>query len=246
MLKTVVVEDNAIEREYLRHLLDEEHDIQVVGEAENGQEALDLITFLHPDLVFLDIGLPILDGLEVARQLVLAGFKPFLVFVTVCRQHAPEAFELGSVDYLLKPYNRLRLRKTISRVRKQISLKQHLAGAPRLVLSHKEEILFIPVEEIIFIETDKRKKVLVHTATASYTARQNLKEIQNQLDRYPNFLRTNRAYLVNLNWVVKIEARKNNSYKIIFRNYSKEASLSRNLLAEFRNWFDTLPAVSDH
>ena len=245
MLRAAVVEDNVIEREYLRQLLDEVHDIQVVGEAENGPEALDLIARLHPDLVFLDIGLPGMDGLEVARQLIMAGLKLFIVFVTVDRQHAPEAFDLGSMDYLLKPYNRLRLEKTLSRVRERIGLK-HLANPPRLVIPHKEEFLIIPVEEIIFIETDNRKGVIVHTAATSYIARQSLREIQNKLDRFPDFLRTNRAYLVNLNWVAKIEARKNNSYRIVFRNFSGEAFLSRNLLAEFKKRLETLPAVSDH
>ena len=243
MLRAVVVEDNAIEQEYLRRLLDEVDDVQVEGKAESGPEALDLVARLQPELVFLDIGLPGLDGLEVVRQLSLAGLKPFIVFVTVDRQHAPEAFDLGSVDYLLKPYNRLRLEKTLSRVRERIAPK-YPARPPRLVVPHKEELLIIPVDEIISIETDKPKGVIIHTAATSYTTRQNLGAIQDKLARLPNFLRTHRGYLVNLDWVTRIEAWNNNSYRIGFRNFSGEAFLSRNCLAEFRKRLEASSSIS--
>jgi DNA-binding LytR/AlgR family response regulator len=240
MLRAVVVEDQVIEREYLRQLLDEAGDVAVIAEAGSGPEALDLVTRFHPDLVFLDIGLPGLDGLEVARQLLLADLRPFIVFVTVDRQHAPEAFDLGSVDYLLKPYNRLRLAKTLARVRERMA-PQRQAG--RLVLSHKEEFQIIRLEEIVFIESDKRKRTVVHTETATFAARQSLAVIEDQLVRYPNFLRTSRSYLVNLDWVAKVEAWTNYSLRIVFRNCAKEAFLSRNNLVEFKRRLEALPFV---
>jgi DNA-binding LytR/AlgR family response regulator len=241
MLRAVVVEDKAVEREYLKSLLDEVDDVEVIAEAENGSEALDIITRYKPNLVFLDIGLPELDGLEVARQLFFADLKPFIVFVTVDRQHAPEAFDLGSVDYLLKPYNRLRLRKTLSRVRDQV-LPQRPAN--RLVLSKKDECLIIPIEDIIFIETDKRKRVIVHTVSQTYTVRCTLGTIEDKLAGFWNFLRTNRSYLVNLDWVIRIEVWNNHSYRIVFRDYSGEAFLSRNRLMEFRKRLEALSIVS--
>lgn len=98
--------------------------------------------------------------------------------------------------------------------------------------------------QVISIETDKPKGVIIHTAATNYTARQNLGAIQDRLARLPNFLRTHRGYLVNLDWVTRIEAWNNNSYRIVFRNFSGEAFLSRNCLTEFRKRLEASSSIS--
>jgi len=117
MLKVLIVDDNPIEREFLQILLNKLQGINIIGEAEEGKQAIDLITEYNPDVVFLDINMPGIDGMEVAKQVISSGSKAFIVFVTVESKYAAEAFELDTVDYLLKPFDSSRLPKTIIRIK---------------------------------------------------------------------------------------------------------------------------------
>ena len=113
MIRAMIVDDEAPARERLRHLL-ADSDVSVVGEAEDGDEAIARIDALHPDLVFLDIQMPALTGLQVAAR--LSAPRPRIVFCTAFDHFAVEAFELHAVDYLLKPVNRERLARTVGRI----------------------------------------------------------------------------------------------------------------------------------
>ncbi len=119
MIRTFLVDDERGARERLRHLLSSFGDVEIVGEAENGQEALQRIPDLRPDLVFLDIQMPGSSGLEVARA--LEPPRPRIIFCTAFDNYAISAFELHAIDYLLKPVNRTRLRDAVARVRQSVA-----------------------------------------------------------------------------------------------------------------------------
>jgi YesN/AraC family two-component response regulator len=115
-MKTLIVDDEPIARRVLREELELFEDVSIIGEAENGKEALQQIINLRPDLVFLDLQMPEMGGFEVIRKLK-TGPLPVIVIVTAFDQHAMEAFEAGAVDYLLKPVNERRLQKAVERAR---------------------------------------------------------------------------------------------------------------------------------
>src|SRR5438128_1091192 len=119
MIRTFLVDDEQGARERLRHLLSSFGDVEIVGEAENGQEALQRIPDLRPDLVFLDIQMPGNSRLEVARA--LEPPRPRIIFCTAFDNYAISAFELHAIDYLLKPVNRTRLRDAVARVRQSVA-----------------------------------------------------------------------------------------------------------------------------
>src|SRR5580700_7535449 len=116
VMKTLIVDDEPIARRVLREELGAFPEIQIVGEAENGKQALQQIADLKPDLVFLDLQMPVMGGFEVVRKLG-GGHLPIIVIITAFDQHAIEAFEAGAVDYLLKPVGEERLRKAVERAR---------------------------------------------------------------------------------------------------------------------------------
>src|SRR5512142_3330257 len=116
MIRVLLVDDEEPARKRLRHLLASEQDVEIVGEAENGAQAMERIASLAPDLVFLDIQMPACSGMEVAAS--LASPRPCIIFCTAYDQYAVDAFELNALDYLLKPINHARLQKALERVRR--------------------------------------------------------------------------------------------------------------------------------
>ena len=119
-IRTVVVDDEALAREELIYLLGQVGGVEVVGQAANGLDAIEIVDESHPDLVMLDIQMPGLGGFEVARRLIERDADPHIVFVTAFDRHAIEAFEINAVDYLLKPVEAERLGMAIDRVRRRM------------------------------------------------------------------------------------------------------------------------------
>src|SRR2546430_8959310 len=130
-LTAIIVDDEQLAQEELAYLIKDCPDIEVVGSARHGIEAVELIQKLEPDLVFLDVQMPGLDGLGVVRQLREKGIElPHIIFATAFDQYAVEAFRLEAMDYLLKPIERSRLAETIERARRAIQEKQKAAPPP--------------------------------------------------------------------------------------------------------------------
>src|SRR5262245_42697981 len=123
-MKAVVVDDEALARDELGFLLGEVGGVDIVGQAGNGREAVDTITKLRPDVLFLDIQMPGVTGFEVARRMIDADSPSQIIFVTAYDQHAIEAFEVNAVDYLLKPVDPARLEVAIQRTRKRMALER--------------------------------------------------------------------------------------------------------------------------
>src|SRR5579859_1854542 len=172
VIRTLLVDDEAPARNRLRHLLKGETDFQIIGECANGRQALELIQRDKPDLVFLDMQMPRLSGLEVCQALVNAGASlPLVVFVTAYDEYALKAFEVHALDYLLKPFDRERFQSSLGRVRSQLrsrnesSVDSRMAelladfrrGArsnERLVFKENGRVVFLQPETIDWIEAD--------------------------------------------------------------------------------------------
>ena len=207
MIRVLVVDDEAPARDKLRRWLTEQADIELLGEAADGLAAAAAIEKHAPDVVFLDIQMPGLSGLEVAAQLE-PEHAPLLVFVTAFDEHAIKAFELNAIDYLLKPYDRDRLRRTLQRIReRQGAVRPDAASAvraaraqtgssERLLVPQGEELQLIEASSIHWLAADDNY-VHVHTATRRYMLRRTLADLIAQLGEQ-RFVRIHRSTAVNL------------------------------------------------
>ena len=213
-LRAVVVDDEELARRRLRKMLESyQKDLEIVGEAQNGGEAVEKIEELHPDLIFLDVQMPGCDGFEVVRRL---RFKPFIVFTTAYDEYALKAFEENSVDYLLKPIEQKRLDKTIEKLQRITSsseprfnenverLLSHLASPSlkRLKVSSGDRIFLVDIATIAYFEA-KDKYTFLHTAEHEHIVEMTLAELEEKLDPHA-FVRIHRSAIVNVSFICEM------------------------------------------
>ena len=204
MVRVLIVDDEAPARDKLRRWVGAQGDFEVAGEAADGLAAAAAIESLKPDVVFLDIQMPGLSGLEVAAQLE-SDAAPLLVFVTAFDEHAIRAFDLNAVDYLLKPYDRDRLEKSLQRLRERRGATQlgnavrtaraQTRSSERLLVPRGEQLELIEASAIHWLEADDNY-VHVHTAGAKYLVRRTLADLLEQLGE--RFARIHKSTAVNL------------------------------------------------
>lgn len=218
-MRALIVDDEPIARKILREELESFDSVEVVGEADNGETALAKISSLHPDLVFLDIQMPVMGGFELLDGLN-KGPMPVVIMVTAYDQHAIRAFELGAVDYLLKPINQQRLGKAVERAQRisrnpvevveNIAKLQELApaGAASLPKIRKivgklgEEYFLLSPSEVLAFQADGDVTWIV-TARQRYLSTQNLRTVEERLGN-SSFRRIHRNALVNVEQIRKM------------------------------------------
>lgn len=226
MIRVVIADDEAPAREKLERWLVEQADMRVVGTAGDGLSAARCIETTRPDVVFLDVQMPTLSGLQVAAQLE-ASNAPLIVFVTAYDEHAVHAFDLNAIDYLLKPYDQPRLLRTLERVRERWRDRQSGAEAvtagravtppcERLLVPDGERLQLIEVSAIEWLEADDNC-VHVHTATRSYLMRRTLQDLLAQLGE-ERFARVHRSTAVSLDRIASLSPLFKGDYDIHLRN----------------------------
>jgi two-component system LytT family response regulator len=207
MVRALIVDDEEPARNRLRHLLAPEQDVEIVGEAENGAEAMEQIAALAPDLVFLDIQMPGGSGMEVAAS--LASPRPRIIFCTAYDQYAVDAFELNALDYLLKPINHARLQKALERVRggpaddPAVERAVRAVGTPsRFLARHGSTFHVIAARDVLyFVSEDGVTKL--HTREQHYWMQPTLNDLDARIDPMP-FFRVSRGAIVNLDAVREV------------------------------------------
>jgi len=216
-LVTVIVDDEAPARSLLREYLAAHADVHVAAECVNGFEAVKRIEELRPDLVFLDVQMPKLDGFEV---LELLDPGPAVVFCTAFDEYALRAFEVNAVDYLLKPFARERLDEALARVRARRAEAAPAADAPspgalaaaarppgrwaeRVLVKDGARIDVIPIEKVDYVEAQD-DYVAIHAEGRSWLKNQTLGELASQLDP-SRFVRIHRSYVVNLDRIGRLD-----------------------------------------
>jgi two-component system LytT family response regulator len=218
-MRALIVDDEPIARKVLREELELVKDVKIVGEAGNGQEALDQIARGEPDVVFLDLQMPVMNGFDVVRRLE-ADHLPVIVIVTAYDKYAIQAFEAGAVDYLLKPVGQTRLMQSLERVRhllgnslrvaESVARLQEVAGPSggartrKVVGRHGEEFFLLNTQDILAFQADC-ELVWIVTVKQRYLATQPLKVIQEKLGA-SGFQRIHRNALVNVDHVRKMSA----------------------------------------
>jgi two-component system LytT family response regulator len=246
-MKTLIVDDEPIARRILREELELFPQIQIVGEAEDGRQALQQIAKLDPDLVFLDLQMPVMGGFEVVRNLK-SGRLPVIVIVTAFDQHAVEAFEAGAIDYLLKPVNEVRLRKAVERAGalqgKPLQVAEHLANIAstpadasgksqvrKIVGRSGEEYVLLDADEVLAFQVEG-ELVWIVTARRRLLATHSLRAIETRLGPSP-FRRVHRNAIVNVNHVRKMSALSSQRWLLTLSN-QQQLTVSKRQAASVR------------
>ena len=247
-LTVFIIDDEGPVRRELKHLLGRIQDVTIVGEASSGTAALSEVRTLLPDLVFLDIQMPGLSGLELSYLFGDLPRKPLLVFVTAYEEHAVRAFELDALDYILKPFTQDRLRRAVDKARRVLrldeeSLASHASSGPgpaqerRIPLYDGERIVPTLPKHIFFVTSDDGR-ISVHAVHGRYTVKSTISELEERLVPH-SFFRAHRSHLVNLNHVAEILPWTGGSYKLIMSDRERtEILVSRYNAKELKAHFD--------
>ena len=232
-MRVLIVDDEAPARAKMRRYLAEQGGIEVVGDASNGVEAVEQIEELTPDLVFLDVQMPELDGFGVIDTIGVDRM-PHVVFVTAYDEHALRAFEVRALDYLLKPFTPERFSAVMDRARQQLAresdsaahvakLAELVAAATtrprflhRVLVHHANKAFLLPVERIDRVEAD-RNYVRLHAGGTSFTLRGSISALGDRLDP-EKFLRINRSEIVRLDAVKELQPWFHGDYRVVMQD----------------------------
>jgi len=217
-IKVIIVDDEKLARDEMRFLLSQEKDIEIVAEASGGREAVGLVRGKSPDVVFLDIQMPEMNGFQVVSELLAAGTLPLIIFATAYDQYAIKAFEVNALDYLLKPIDRRRLGEALERARRAMPKREEFAKRlralaesirigtsflPRIVVRKGEEPAVIDVDRVAMMHREGYR-VTAHTDEGKFpTNYRDLDEIEIQLDP-AFFIRLGGDYLVNIRKIADV------------------------------------------
>jgi len=230
-IKTLIVDDEPIARQVLREGLDQFPEVQVIGEAENGRDALQKIEKLAPDLVFLDLQMPVMSGFELVAALG-SGRLPVIVIVTAFDQHAIQAFEAGAIDYLLKPVSESRLQKAVERAKgllqRPVDIANQMARlaavnpsagpakSRKIVGRSGADYVLLDAGDVLAFQAE-RELVWIVTARQRLLATQSLRAIEERLGA-PEFQRVHRNAIVNVNHVRKMSVLSSQRWLITLSN----------------------------
>lgn len=252
MTTAIIADDERLMRDQLRMRLAEVWpELEIVGEAKNGDEAVELVAELKPDLTFLDIRMPGKTGLEAAREI---GNQSRIVFVTAYDQYAVEAFERGAIDYLLKPTEKERLEVTVERLKERLAspkdanvndsvtallsqiAEKVAAPKPRFLqwiqASIGQDLRMIPVEEILFFRSDE-KYTCVQTEKFEALIRKPVRDLADELDP-ALFWQIHRATLVNVNAIEGVTRDIRGRHLVMVKGRPEKLEVSRSFLHLFK------------
>jgi len=230
-IRALIVDDEPLARERIRNLLRDEPDVEIVGECPNGAVAVEQIDRLNPDLLFLDVQMPEMDGFEVLQHLP-AEKLPSVIFTTAFDQYAVRAFDAHALDYLLKPFKPARFKEAVQRVRDHIASKQAGTAAhgllemlaeraattqlTRLAIKTDEKVLFIAISDIDTIES-AGNYVVAHVGKEEHVLRDTLTNLETKLQS-SKFLRISRSAIVNLDRVKELQPMFRGESVVILKN----------------------------
>lgn len=233
-LRVILADDERPARRFLADLLKTFPDVEVVGEAADGQLALSLIEEMKPDIAFLDLQMPKRGGLDVARM-IEAGTVPVVAFVTAFDEFAIRAFELNAVDYLLKPVERERLATTIARARTRIQAERvdrtraleatqvaydtatRRIYLERIPVRRRDEVVLLPVRQIASVVADSELLHITTTQNDRYTITYRLHALEARLDPR-RFLRLGRGTLAAVDSIQRVNPTSGGTYKVTLAN----------------------------
>jgi DNA-binding LytR/AlgR family response regulator len=250
-ISVVVADDEQPARDELKFIIGKCTDFKVVGEADCGRDAINLVDRLKPEVLFLDIKMGDMDGFEVARENMHSGNEPITVFATAYNQYAIDAFAVRAVDYVLKPYESERITETLSRLRKILSHRNNASlmetisefmlsvgresakeiknSFVRIPVEHNGRTLLLDPQEIVYAGTNNDKSITIHCKNDIFTAKCCLNNLEEKLGNATyRFFRVHRSFLINLNEIREIIPWFKGNYQLVMKDNKKsEIPVSR-------------------
>jgi two-component system LytT family response regulator len=247
MIHTVLADDELLARQKLRQLLRSEPEIKIVGEGATAAQTIELVRATKPQLLFLDIQMPGMDGFDVASELRVSEVSPMphIIFTTAHDQYALRAFEIQAMDYLLKPFTQERLSHAVERARKEIlHVVQHPGGGvvasrngsrytSRIVFKSRGRIIFLPVSDIRWISAEENY-VRISTQHETHLLRETMAHLEEKLDP-EMFLRVHRCSIVNLEHVKEVRTEHDGEYAVVLVGGEK-LTMSRGYRSRLTGW----------
>lgn len=222
MTNVLIIDDEPLARSIVRNFLEEKTGYEIIGECANGYEGLKSIDALKPDLIFLDIQMPKINGFE---MLELVDEPISVIFTTAFDEYALKAFETSAVDYLLKPFSEERFDQALTKWKNTQRIEPakafgNIQKQPddhlRIVIKDGSSIKIIPIQDVMYLEAYD-DYVKVHTAEKTHLKKKTLTYYEKTLDRR-QFVRIHRSYILNLNELTGIEPFEKNSYRAVLKN----------------------------
>jgi len=238
--KVIIIDDEPLARSIVKSFLSKIENIQIVAECSNGFEGAKSIEEHQPDLIFLDIQMPKINGFE---MLEIIDENPSVIFTTAFDEYAIKAFDNSAIDYLLKPFTQERFDKAIDKWEKSTSIEskkeaiEHVVSKQpdeqlRIVVKEKNAIKIIPTAEVFYIEAYD-DYVKVHTKDNYFLKKKTMNYYEKSLNKN-DFIRIHRSFIININQLTKIESYEKNAYRATLTNGSK-VPISRNSYSELKN-----------
>ncbi|MFA5524562.1 MAG: LytTR family DNA-binding domain-containing protein [Tissierellales bacterium] len=243
-IKVLIADDESGMRLVLRKIIERIEGFQVIGEAEDGSSTISLVEELDPQLIFLDIEMPHLDGIECAKLISDIDPKKIIVFATAHPSYMPDAFEVYAFDYITKPFKVDRVIKTLNRIKEIITdenettegnvvYKQSVSD--KLIVKNKDGMNFIDVDSIILIQREGKSTVL-YTSDNRYTTSEGLSDIEERLGKL-TFFRCHKSYLINTSKIIKISPYGRWTYIVHFKDIENDALITHKKYEELKKIF---------
>ena len=251
--EVLIVDDEPLARDRIREMLKGDREVEIIGEAGNGREAIEAIALHAPDIVFLDVQMPDMDGFEVLKTLKMKRL-PLIIFCTAYDQHALRAFDVHAIDYLMKPFDRKRFANALDHAKDQLKLPagdpdaerimkllNELKGAKyleRFAIKKGETVIFVRAEDVDSIEAEGNY-VRLNLASTSHLVRETINNVESKID--PRiFVRIHRSTIVNMNRVKELQSWGRGEYRVVLHSGACH-TLSRG----YREHFDSFIKAID-
>jgi DNA-binding LytR/AlgR family response regulator len=242
-LRTIIVENDHILLKRIRRIFEECGKVEIIGEFHTAKDFLIMFNKMKPDFIMIDIELPDEDGIEVAKKIREFDSHIPLIFLTGQIEYAAESFLIDATDYILKPFDSLRIYKSIQKVKRKLNVqpfpepdKKYKVCQGKISIKGESGYLFLNISEIILIKKEGKRTVLNTLEgykggwmTYAYYTNESMKDLHEKLDQKV-FMRTHNSFIVNLKWIHEVVRFTPEVYKIKFKNSKEYALLNRNKL----------------
>lgn len=244
-INVLIADDDYGMRLVLKKAIEKVGGYKVLGEAENGEATLRLYEEFHPEVIFIDVEMPKMTGVECAKRIIDINPRTFIIFATAHNEFMNEAFELYAFDYIVKPFKIERIFQTLERVKTLIeereahsvnTVTKHEKGMEKILIKNKEGISFVDMRDIVIIQREDRNTV-IYTINESYAISDGLAEIEERLDR-KQFFRSHKSYIINLAMIYKIYPYGRWTYIMKLKNTDKDALLTHEKYEELKKIFN--------
>ncbi|SKA79924.1 two component transcriptional regulator, LytTR family [Caloramator quimbayensis] len=234
-MNCIIVDDEYPARQELAYFINNFSSLNIIGEFDDSIKALEFIKSNRPDVVFLDINMPKLNGISLGEIINAFEIKPIIIFVTAYRDYAVDAFEIQAFDYILKPYSETRIVSTLSKI--ENALNKNIIS-DKITLWKDEKMMVVNVNDICYCEAHERE-VHVYTKKDKYIVVSSISEFSKKLPE-KNFFRCHRSYIVNINKITEIIPWFNNTYVLKVEGIENHIPVSRNNITRFKNIMNIL------